>query len=200
MGCRAPSIPLVPSPLLASKWCMTQPSSDKAQRPAFILLLHCEGLLAPPSKSSNLHTEGWRGLSISALRDTGNQGAFVGYLSSVATTTNSRWLSPLCFWSQVEVLASHLALKQVHCKHTFWWLWFPYFLFSILPIHLSNYTAYLHSINTGASAKNRAWMYSCTNLIRALTNTPDDYINPFPSHYKCKNPHMDKSTLEYLSF
>lgn len=30
---------------------------------------------------------------------------------------NSSWLSPLYFWSNIEVFASHLALKQVHCKH-----------------------------------------------------------------------------------
>lgn len=53
--------------------------------------------------------------------DTRNQRGFVGYWSTVATTTffDSYWLSPLYFWSQVGVLASHLALEQVLCKHTF---------------------------------------------------------------------------------
>lgn len=41
---------------------LTEPSSNKAQIPAFILLLHCEGLLTPPSQSSNLHAEGQHGL------------------------------------------------------------------------------------------------------------------------------------------
>lgn len=59
----------------------------------------------------------------SGSRDTGNQRGFVGYLSAVATTTSSILADFLLytFWSHVEVLASHLALKQVHCKHTFWW-------------------------------------------------------------------------------
>lgn len=60
------SSPLLPLNMTTSQWCLTQPSSNKAQRPAFILLLHCEGLLTPPSQSSNLHTEGWQGLSITS--------------------------------------------------------------------------------------------------------------------------------------
>lgn len=62
----SPHPPLLPSNLTTTQWCLAQPSSNKAQRPAFILLLHCEGLLTPPSQSLNLHAEGWQGLSITS--------------------------------------------------------------------------------------------------------------------------------------
>lgn len=58
--------PLLPSSSTTSRRCLTRPSSNKAQRPAFILLLHCEGLLTPPSQPSHLRTEGRQGLSITS--------------------------------------------------------------------------------------------------------------------------------------
>lgn len=134
-------IPLIlllcsPSNLTTSQWCSTQPSSNKAQIPAFILLLHCEGLLTPPSQSSNLHARGMaRSFHYeSALRDTRNQKRLCWMFIHRSNFFNSRWLSPLYFSSHVEVLASHLALKPVHCKHSSGGL-FPYFFFSILPIY-----------------------------------------------------------------
>lgn len=89
----------------------------------------------------------------SALRDTRNQRGFVGCSSTVATTTFSTILADFLLYtslSQVEVLASHLALEQVLCKHTsggcdfrtFCSVFYP----SICPI-------YPHRINTEASAK-----------------------------------------------
>lgn len=157
-------------------------SSNKAQRPAFILLLHCEGLLTPPSQSSNLHAEGWQGLSIMSQPwgDTRNQKRLCGIFihRSNYYFFNSRWLSPPYFWSHVEVLASHLALKQVHCKHIFGGMIFM--LFVAYFTHPSVW--YPYSVNTGASAKNSTWVYSCTNIIQALTTTRDGlYTNPFTS-------------------
>lgn len=104
---------------------------------------------------------------------------------------SSRWLSPLYFSSQVEVLASHLALKQVHCKHTFGGMIF--ILFVQYFTHPS--VLYLHSINTGVSAKNSAWVYSCTNMIRALTNTADRLLyEPFHLFLEVQKPLVDSQT------
>lgn len=105
---------------------------------------------------------------------------------------SSRWLSPLYFWSQVEVLASHLALKQVHCKHTFGGM--------ISKLFVQYFThpsvLYLHSINTGASAKNSIWVYSCTNMIRQPTQqTTIRTLSPLEVQKPLVDSQTDKSTL-----
>lgn len=87
-----PPSSVLPLNLTTSQQRWTQPSLNKAQRPAFILLLNCEDLLTPPpSPSLSLNAEGWRGLFFffgcqSALRDARDQRGFVGYLFAVATT------------------------------------------------------------------------------------------------------------------
>lgn len=99
------------------------------------------------------------------------------------------------------MLASHLALEQVLCKHT-WWLRFPYILFSISLIHLSYY---LSAQYKEASAKNSIWVYSCTDTTQPLINTADRLLyKPFHLFLEVQKHHVDvpdgEVNSEYLSF
>ena len=98
------------------------------------LLLYCystvNGLSTPPSRSSDPHAEGMARpfhLGLEGHQESRRLWWIFILGSNFYYFFGFRWLSPLYSWSQVEVLASHLALKQVHCKHTFSWLWFTFF-------------------------------------------------------------------------
>lgn len=79
---------------------------------------------------------------------------------------NSRSLSPLELWPHFEMLANHFALKQVHFKHTFGGM------ISTFSVQYFTHPSILcpRSIN-GASAIKSSRVWSCTNMIQALTTT-----------------------------
>lgn len=89
---------LLPTKSATRRRCRTKTTSNKAQRPAFLLLLHCEGFFSPPSFPWSSHKS--RAATGSALRHRS---------PSVATAAATG--------SIVEALASHLAL-QPHANAT----------------------------------------------------------------------------------
>lgn len=135
------------------------------------------------------HTYTQRGWQCLSWRDAGIHRGFVGFLSAVAiNTTSSKTSSSIYFLSQVEVLASHLALKQVHWKHTF----FLVLISTFRVVYFARPSApHLHSINTGASAKNITWVCSCTTWFEHSPTHQRDYYT-YPT-----NPTWTE--FEYLS-
>lgn len=82
------------------------------------------------------------------------------------------------------MLASHLALKQVHSKH----------ILVVFDFLCSVFT-HLHSINTGASARNSSLGIYWTNMIWALTNTPQWLLyEPFHLFLEVQKPLVDSQT------
>lgn len=173
------------------------PHQTKHNRPAFILLLNCEGLLTAPSQSLSPHAEGTaRSFHYqSALKAARNQRGFVGYLSTVATTTTTSSILPVfvlyTFDHTLRCQPATLPWNRFIAKTLFCGM------ISILSVQYFTHPSvlYPHRMNTGASAKNSTRVYSCTNMIRALTTTLHGLLyKPFHLFLEVQKPIVDTQT------
>lgn len=183
------------------------PHQTKHNRPAFILLLNCEGLLTPPSQSLSPHAEGTaRSFHYqSALKAARNQRGFVGYLSTVATTTTTSSILPVfvlyTFDHTLRCQPATLPWNRFIAKTLFCGM------ISILSVQYFTHPSvlYPHRMNTGASAKNSTRVYSCYQHDPSTHHHPTwttiQTLSPLSRSAKTHCGHPDgQVNSKYLSF